>query len=70
VRSRLAASEAPRTGEPQSQPQPAEGGPARQRRDGGHRGAGGRELQDAFLDREPEDVRDHHWKISIVQSPF
>src|SRR5262249_5039896 len=32
------------------------------------RRAGGRELQDALLDREPEDVRDH-WNTSEVESP-
>ena len=31
--------------------------------------AGGEELQDALLDRQPEDVGDDHWKISVVQSP-
>ena len=33
------------------------------------RRAGRRELKDALLDRKPEDVRDDHWKISVVQSP-
>src|SRR5262249_56640470 len=27
-------------------------------------------LEDALLDRESHDVRDDHWKISVVQSPF
>src|SRR2546427_3944027 len=33
------------------------------------RSAGRHELHDALLDREPEDVGDDHWKISVVQSP-
>src|SRR5204863_5815690 len=27
------------------------------------------ELEDGFLDGYPHDVRDDHWKISVVQSP-
>jgi hypothetical protein len=39
-------------------------------RDGCHdRRTGRSELKDALLDWKPEDVRDHHWKISVVQSP-
>jgi hypothetical protein len=39
-------------------------------RDGCHdRRAGRSELEHALLDRKPEDVRDDHWKISVVQSP-
>src|SRR6266542_1469409 len=36
---------------------------------GHHRRAGRHELQEALLDGDAHDVRDDHWKISVVQSP-
>jgi hypothetical protein len=48
--------------------------PAKRRAGGDHDGGHGRragrcELEDALLDWDPHDVRDDHWKISVVQSP-
>src|SRR6266508_1919800 len=49
--------------------EPAEPRPTDDRDRGHHRRAGRRELQEALPDWDPHDVRDDHWKISVVQSP-
>src|SRR5262249_41867848 len=41
----------------------------RDRGGGGQRPDDRRPLVGALLDRDPEDVRHDHWKISVVQSP-
>jgi hypothetical protein len=33
------------------------------------RSGGGHEREDALLDWDSHDVREGHWKISVVQSP-